>query len=157
GSFRERVGDTRRGRSRPARGEPSWTAEGTLMGSAHQEPAGDWEEVHGLLRRYAQVWLSGRRPSLPRFLREAKGHPRYAELARLLAGVELNQRLLAGDAPPLEELLGVLEAAGVQPDRDQKLELLRLEYDRRWWRGEPGVSRAEYQERFPEHREAVAG
>ena len=122
----------------------------------HPLPETTWEDVQAIVRRFAQAWLSGRRPGLRRFLGETKGHPHFTDLAFALARTDLNQRLLAGDDPPLEELLRVLEQQGVRLDGARRLRLIRLEYDRRWWRGEPGVSRVEYQQRFPEHREAVA-
>jgi WD40 repeat protein/serine/threonine protein kinase/tetratricopeptide (TPR) repeat protein len=113
-------------------------------------------DVGTLLEEYRRSWQSGRRPQLRNFLRRWKGHPRYDELALWVAKVHLEHQLRAGDEAPLvEHVIADLEAAGAHLAPNPRCELIWVEYDGRWGRGEPGVSRLEYQERFPQFRDAV--
>lgn len=115
------------------------------------------EDLETIYQRFRHQWESGDRPNLRAFLLQQQGHPEYRQVALRLGKLHLSRRLAFGDPAPLVgELFEDLETSGVRLDRTEQLDLIQLEYLRRWERGEIQTRRADYQRLFPELQSDIA-
>src|SRR3954468_13719950 len=115
------------------------------MGSPDRESTTTaWPDLDSIRDSFRGLWNSARRPNLRSYLRAQNGHPEYQELAFTVTKIHLSRRLKAGDQAPLvEEQLEDLRAVGAELDSAQRIDLIRLEYDERWGRGEYEETRRE--------------
>jgi hypothetical protein len=100
------------------------------------------------LERFEEAWQRGPRPALEQYL-PPEGHIGRGGLVLELVKIDLEYRLRAGDEAPLVSMY--LRLYGAELHVTDQLELIELEYQMRWKRGEPGLSRLEYLRRFPQH------
>jgi WD40 repeat protein/serine/threonine protein kinase len=117
----------------------------------------DRTDFDSIRENFRSQWRSGNRPNLRSFLERHVAHPEFAELAFTTAKIHLSRRLNAGDEAPLvEEQFEMLRSFGVELDDDQRIDLIRLEYDGRWERGEStSARRGDYETRFPEYQRPI--
>ena len=86
---------------------------------------------------FLKRWRAGRRPSLREVLTQIQEQPAYVDQAMTLAGMDLNERLRAGDeGSQVRPVVAALADAGVTVTSAQLLKLVRIEFEGRWSRGE---------------------
>src|SRR5437870_8195655 len=119
----------------------------------HSEPpARNKINIDKLLERFEREWKGGRRPVLDTFLPSPEVAGRQ-QLVLNLVRIDLEFRLKAGDAAPLIQTYFHDPALGLLLE-DQGT-LIKEEFQWRWERGDAGLSREKYLERFPELQEVI--
>jgi WD40 repeat protein/ankyrin repeat protein/serine/threonine protein kinase len=107
-------------------------------------------DADGIISNFERRWVEGKRPSLPGYLGLLARLPTAErhELAIQMVKLDLWWRLKARDDVPLVGFY--LHLAGLQLDDEETGELIRLEYQWRWERGEIGLMAADYVKLFPQ-------
>ena len=105
------------------------------------------------LERFTQAWLTGRRPCFDLYLPVAD-YPNREEVILELVEADINHRLRANDQPPL--VLGYCRDPTSWARGGAQIELVQLEYQWRWERGECPLSPEEYAKHLPELSERLA-
>jgi tetratricopeptide (TPR) repeat protein len=124
-------------------------------------PAALDDDLHALLDRFEAAWqerAGGVPPRWQDFL-PPPGRPCPRAFVFELLALDVHYRLAAGLPALLAEPSVAderLRQGGVEVTAEMRVELIGLEYQGRWQRGER-PSRQEYLDRFPEHAEALRG
>jgi serine/threonine-protein kinase len=122
------------------------------QGLADDLPSADGHDLEVIVRRFEGAWRDGPTPALTDFLPPA-GPLRLAVLVEL-AHIDLELRLKAGEPARAETYIEHFpELAG---DPEHALGLIRAEFALRR-RAEPALTPADYERRFPQYRDALAG